>query len=167
MFTRSRWIFPVVGLALAIVAALAIYAFVLAGGQRQVTGTVTLSAGPNGQSCAYDGYVIELEGSADLAQLGNTTVVASNCSRGSLDTGPAVMFEGSATFTASDGSSITVAYDGSQMQPVAQIGHFRVLQTVTGGTGRFANATGEWTITGQSNISTGETHGDVTGWISY
>ncbi|CAN5610206.1 hypothetical protein BH23CHL7_BH23CHL7_07250 [soil metagenome] len=167
MFTRSRWIFPVVGLAVAIVAALAIYAFVLAGGQRQVTGTVTLVAGPNGQSCGFDGYVLELEGSAALAHLGNTTVIASNCSRGSLDTGPAVMFEGSATYTASDGSSVTVAYDGSQMKPVAQVGPFRVLQTVTGGTGRFANATGEWTITGEANITNGETHGDVTGWISY
>jgi hypothetical protein len=38
---------------------------------------------------------------------------------------------------------------------------------VTGGSGRLADATGVWSLSGTINFLTGEVEGTVDGWLSY
>lgn len=154
-------------LAVAIVAVVGVYAFVSAGGQRPMNGQIELWGGPNGENCDATSIVIELAGTGTLAHLGQTQITARNCNAGNLEVGPADILAGTSTFVAADGSTITATYDGRNEAPQGTVSEYTTTHTVTGGTGRFANASGTWTIAGTVDISTGQLLGDVSGWLSY
>lgn len=106
-------------------------------------------------------YIIAFSGSGQIAHLGRATVVFEHCSRMEMDmsTG-AVRFEyedGEITMMAANGDELRGTYtDGTgELMPDGNVA-WRDTFTLTGGTGRFAGASG----TGQD---TGTTH-SVTGW---
>lgn len=160
-----RLVVPAV-LALTAVAVVGAYALVSAGGQRPMNGQIELFGGPVGQ-CDANSVRIELAGTGTVAHLGRVEVEAANCTGGDLETGEAEISAGSATFTAADGSTITVVYSGTQQAPNGTIAEYTTTHTVTGGTGRFAGASGTWTIAGTVDLSAGRLLGDVSGWLSY
>jgi len=154
-------------LAVAIVAVVGVYAFVSAGAQRPMNGQIELWGGPNGEDCDAESIEITLAGTGTLAHLGRTDITARNCSVGDLSIGPALIRGGTATLTAADGSTITVTYEGNQEAPEGNLTEFTTTHTVTGGTGRFANASGTWNIAGTVDLSTGQLLGEVSGWLGY
>jgi hypothetical protein len=152
---------------LALLAAVGVYALVQAGAQRPMSGQIALAAGPDGSACDSERIVILLEGSGNLTHLGKTTITARNCAGIGLETGASEISDGNSTFTAADGSTITATYEGSQTAPVDGVAQFTTTHTIVAGTGRFAGASGQWTIAGTVSLNTGELLGDVDGWISY
>jgi hypothetical protein len=72
-----------------------------------------------------------------------------------------------ATYVAADGSTIQTTYEGAQQPPADGTAVAVTVHTVTGGTGRFASASGQWTVTGSVDFATGTFIGDLTVWISY
>ena len=162
-----RRLLMLAAIAAALVAMLGIYGFASAAGQRPMNGQIELWGGPTGDGCDAGSIRIDLAGTGNLAHLGQVQVTATNCTGGELESGEADISQGSATFTAADGSTITVEYSGAQEAPDDNVAEFTTTHTITGGTGRFANAAGTWTIAGTVDLSIGQLLGDVSGWLSY
>ena len=105
------------------------------------------------------GLAIRLEGTGTASHLGQYTLVANlavNLATGSSS--------GLLTFTAANGDSFTATETG---QAVFMNGYVRIteLATITGGTGRFAQATGTLTVVRRENPATGVSTGTVDGTI--
>jgi len=71
------------------------------------------------------------------------------------------------TFTAANGDTLTATFTGTAT-PTATPGVLQIVETatVTGGTGRFAGATGEFTVTRLYDPAAGTTSGSFDGAIS-
>jgi len=153
----------------AILAAVGVYALVQAAAQRPMTGTILLWGGPNGTTCDATTNQIDLAGTGTLAHLGAVEVTSRNCSGADVYSTTVEITAGAATFKAADGSTVTSTFIGRQQPPAAgrHISAYTTTHTITGGTGRFANAAGTWTIAGTVDLSIGRLVGDVTGWLSY
>jgi hypothetical protein len=95
------------------------------------------------------------------------TGLATNCTEFDLAGDAAPILDGEATFTAADGSTITATYAGAQDAPVDGVAAYENAATVTGGTGRFADASGSWTISGAVDFNTGAITGFLAGWLAY
>ena len=81
-----------------------------------------------------------------------------------LGTGGSV---GTATFVAANGDTIDTTASG-ESAPTSTPGVFRIveIQTITGGTGRFANAKGTFTVVRLTDLNTGFTSGSFSGIIT-
>ncbi len=110
---------------------------------------------------------MSFEGVGNATHLGRITGVATNCTEFGLFTGAVPVFDGVATFTAADGSTITTSYDGTQSAPVAGVADVESTHTVVAGTGRFADAAGVWTLSGTIDFAAGSSVGTLSGWLSY
>jgi hypothetical protein len=75
--------------------------------------------------------------------------------------------EGIYQFVAANGDTLTASFKGKAM-PTATPGVLSIVEiaTITGGTGRFAGATGSFTCVRLYNMGTGTTAGSFTGTIS-
>ena len=75
---------------------------------------------------------------------------------------------GAATFTAANGDTLTATLDG-QATPTASPGVLSIVEvyTITGGTGRFAGATGTFTLKSVVNQATGVSSGTFSGTIDH
>ena len=73
---------------------------------------------------------------------------------------------GTYTFTAANGDSVTAAFTG-QATPAGSLLNLLENATITGGTGRFAGATGAFTVQRTFNSATGATEGQFDGTISW
>jgi hypothetical protein len=73
---------------------------------------------------------------------------------------------GTYTFTAANGDSVTAAFTG-QATPAGSLVNLLENATITGGTGRFAGATGAFTVQRTFNSATGTTDGSFDGAISW
>ena len=71
-----------------------------------------------------------------------------NCTEFTLGTESVPIWDGIAIVTAADGSTLTLAYEGQQGAPTNGVATFIHQDSVVAGTGRFAGATGELTISG-------------------
>jgi hypothetical protein len=74
---------------------------------------------------------------------------------------------GSAEFTAANGDRFFTAVLGQGSDIVDAVATVVELHTITGGTGRFAGATGSFTLERVVNVVTGVTSGSFSGTISY
>jgi hypothetical protein len=116
--------------------------------------------GPNALTLGF-----EIQGTA--THLGSLTGSGSNCTEFTLATSAVEIWDGVATFTAADGSTITTVSEGEQAAPVAGRAGFLIDHTVIGGTGRFASASGLWIVSGVIDFTNGTLAGQVTGWLYY
>ena len=138
-----------------------------AGDARPMSGKFTAAVASVPQRCGADALTIGFDISGTATHLGRLTGSGSNCTEPTLAIEAVAVWDGEATLTASDGSTITTISAGNQGAPVEGIAPFAITHTVIGGTGRFADASGVWSLTGTINFLTGQVEGTVVGWLSY
>jgi hypothetical protein len=130
-------------------------------------GQFTAQAAPAAPRCGPNALTLGFEIDGVATHFGRLHGSGTNCTEFSLASSPVAIWDGLATFTAADGSTVTTEAVGTQGAPVAGIAQFLTTHTVTGGSGRFAGATGTWTVTGVIDFSTGMIEGTVAGWLGY
>jgi hypothetical protein len=136
--------------------------------QVPVRGQFT-GAGVNVDQRCTDALTIGFAIEGVLSHLGRMTGGGTNCTEFSLGTGSVPIWDGIATIRAADGSTLTLAYAGRQDAPANGVATFTHSDTVVGGTGRFASATGQLTVQGLIDFSAFPdvtVSGTVSGWIS-
>jgi hypothetical protein len=156
---------------LALLAALATIltaAPVAADHSRPMMGRMTASVGiATEQRCGAGAVTLELHVEAIATHLGRASGSATNCTEPSLAIGAVAIWDGLATYVAADGSTLLVAYEGTQEAPVAGIATATTTHTVIGGTGRFAGATGSWIVSGPVDFTAFSFTADFAGSITY
>jgi hypothetical protein len=152
---------------LAAIATLIAGSAAVAAERRPMRGGFTIGVVPVEQRCGPNALTIGFSGAGWATHLGRITGTGSNCTEFSLAGGAVAIWDGVATYVAADGSTITMAYEGSQDAPVAGVARAATVNTVVSGTGRFADAEGSWTDSGSIDFTTGVYVGEISGWISY
>jgi hypothetical protein len=116
------------------------------------TGTITADA-----QCPTPLLLESDEGSGTSTHTGKYTIVNSHC----LNPGTGALTNGSFIKTAANGDRLSGTYIGSStlIQPPSPVGIFTVNGTITftGGTGRFAGATGTTTMSGTEQADFSQT----------
>jgi len=153
--------------ALATVAVLVFGTVASAAAERPIKGWYQVGVVPVAQRCGANALTIGFEGSGIVSHLGRITGTGSNCTEFSLTVESVPIYDGLATFVSADGSSITATYAGTQAQPVAGTAATESTFTVLSGTGRFADAQGTWSSTGEIDFILGLFEGTLEGWLSY
>ena len=151
---------------LALLLAIALVLPVSAGDQRPVRGHFVGSGVEVPQRCLGAltiGFAID----GVLSHLGRMTGGGTNCTEFTLGTESVPIWDGIAVVTAADGSTLTLAYEGQQGAPTNGVATYSHQDSVVAGTGRFAGATGELTISGLIDFADLTVTGSVSGWISY
>lgn len=151
---------------LAMILGLGLAAPVAATDKRPMAGQFTAQAGSATPRCG-DALTLGFEITGVATHLGRLTGSGSNCTEWTLATSAVAIWDGLATFVAADGSTLTSTSAGTQDAPVAGQATFEITHTITGGTGRFADADGVWTVSGVIDFTTGAVSGRVAGWLSY
>ena len=154
-------------IALALLAVLTLSASVVAGDQRPMKGHYTIGVAPVDQRCGPNALTIGFEGVGIATHFGRMAGTGSNCTEFTLATESVAIWDGIATYTAADGSSVTVSYDGVQGAPAGGVAMASTTSTVVSGTGRFEGAHGSWTASGTIDFTTGLVNDTFTGWISH
>jgi hypothetical protein len=152
---------------LATVLTLATTAAAVGGDARPMTGRFTATVEPVAQRCGDQAITIGFRISGVASHLGRLTALGSNCTEPTLATSAVAIWDGETTLTAADGSTLTTEASGRQDAPVNGVATFRIEHTVIGGSGRLADATGAWILTGTINFLTGQVEGTVDGWLSW
>lgn len=151
-------------------AILAIAAMVGAAGatdRRPMSATFTVAVVPVEQRCGPNALTVGFEGVGMATHLGRMTGTGSNCTQFTLASEEVPIWDGLVTYVAADGSTLRTTYQGVQRAPSGGRAEVETAETIVGGTGRFAQATGELTGSGVLDFATGLFTGRVTGWISY
>lgn len=122
------------------------------------------------ERCA-GGVVGTTTGKGNASHMGKVTMVATDCPL-IIPGGPPPSFsEGKLTFKAANGDELRAVYQGS-LQPVDipnQVFSIVGQYNVTGGTGRFSNATGSGSLTGTITLGPEVSNGryEASGTLSY
>lgn len=139
-------------------------------GQYQATESALLAPADAGAEprCAAEGrftLTFEIEGRA--SHLGQFTGTGSNCTAFPIP-GPVAIEDGVFIVTTMSGDRLFGIYEGEQ-DAVDASGSavFESRNTITGGTGRFTDATGVLVDRGVIDFSTGQSSATMEGWISY
>ena len=140
---------------------------VAGGDARPMNGRFSATVLPVAQRCVTEALTIGFDISGVASHLGRLTGTGSNCTEPTLATSAVAIWDGETTLTAADGSTVTTVSSGTQDAPVEGIAAFAITHTVTGGSGRMAEASGVWSLSGTINFLTGEVRGTVDGWLSY
>jgi hypothetical protein len=80
---------------------------------------------------------------------------------------PTLSSMGAATFTAANGDTLTAGVVGQAMRTGPTVLSIVEVYTITGGTGRFADATGTFTLTSTLEQTTGVSTGTLSGAIDH
>jgi hypothetical protein len=113
--------------------------------------------------CETSGIVVDVTGTGHATQLGNYSAHYREC----LVPATGVVTGGTFTLTAANGDMLFGTYSG-QAFPTEDpnVVAYDDPGVITGGTGRFAGASGTATQSGLANLATGEYKGTVTGSVS-
>ena len=154
-------------LTVSLISALTLSGAALGGQSRPMTGHFTVGVVPVEQRCGPNALTIGFEGAGIATHLGHMTGSGSNCTEFGLASESVAIWDGTATYVAADGSSITLSYEGVQETPANGAARTFVTNTVVSGTGRFAGAEGSWDGSGVIDFTTGLFDGVIAGWIAY
>jgi hypothetical protein len=122
------------------------------------TGTFQL-LGP----CEANGVVVDVTGTGHATQLGHYSAHYQEC----LLPATGAVTAGSFTLTAANGDTVFGTYSGNAVpSDDPTVIAFDDPGVITGGTGRFAGASGSVTQTGLANLATGEYEATLTGSLS-
>jgi hypothetical protein len=151
---------PAAGLVLAVVALVRLAGPAKAGEQVPFQGRLDGVVTHTAVDPSTDAVLVEATGEA--AQLGQFTLAAPH-----LVNRPTRTATGSYQFTAANGDTLFADFTG-QASPTGTPGVLYIVEvaTITGGTGRFAGATGSFTVERLYDVAAGTTTGTFEGSIS-
>ena len=113
--------------------------------------------------CETGGMILEVTGSGHSTRLGNYSGRYREC----LDPATGAVTNGTFTLTAANGDKVFGTYSG-QAVPTddPNVVTYDDPGVITGGTGRFAGASGSMNTSGRANLATGEYSGTIAGSVS-
>ena len=156
-----------VALTLLLAALLAAPSAAMGGHERPMHGRIDLGIVSIAPDCGLGNVRLTFLATGLATHFGRMTGTATNCTSGALAGAAAPIWDGVATWVAADGSSVTTRYAGTQAAPVGGVATAVTDQTIVAGTGRFAGASGSWTVVGSVDFSTGTFAGIFDGSIGY
>ncbi|HEU0246783.1 MAG TPA: hypothetical protein VFR38_06810 [Gaiellaceae bacterium] len=158
--TRSR--LSRAGLAIAaLTAALALPLGALAGSQVPLEGADAGGFGPGDHSCAPGYDSLDIDGTGNATHVGTYAYHADECFSGAT-----LLFDGSFTITAANGDTVVGTYSGVVPSIDFPVAVYEQGAEITGGTGRFAGASGEFHVSGLANLATGAYSQALSGVVS-
>lgn len=104
---------------------------------------------------------VSVEGTGNATHLGRFTVEIPHVVNAAIRTST-----GTYEFIAANGDTLTAGFTGQATQTAPGLLSIVETATITGGTGRFADATGRFTVTREFNQVTGLTTGSFEGTVS-
>ena len=120
----------------------------------RLEGTVSITPNP-------PNLEVLIQGTGNATHLGHFTLVVPHLVDPATRTGG-----GSYEFTAANGDMLFAEFVGNATQIAPGVFHLVETATITGGTGRFANATGDFTCERTFDMAAGTTTGSFDGTIS-
>lgn len=146
----------------------ALAAPVAAAQQRPMEGTFSGAPLPElpEQRCA-GALTIGFAISGTATHLGQFAGTGTNCTEFTFTTEAVAIWDGIVIVEAADGSTLVLHSEGGQDEPVNGVATYSHVDTVVGGTGRFADAEGVMTVSGTINFTTFLVTGSISGWLSY
>jgi hypothetical protein len=123
----------------------------------QDSGSFTLTA----DGCAPGVFAVVVTDAGQATHLGAYAYHSNECFNGA--TGE---FSGAFTMTAANGDTITGTYAGVVVSVVGDLGFYEQDNVITGGTGRFAGASGGFHLSGIANLATLESSQQLSGTVS-
>ena len=105
-------------------------------------------------------FQVPISGSGNATHLGRYTYEALECFDGVSD------YAGTFTLTAANGDTITGTYSGQVVAIVGTVGQYEQDAVVTGGTGRFADASGAFHVSGLADLASLDYTQTLAGWVS-
>ena len=113
--------------------------------------------------CETSGMMLEVSGTGHTTELGNYTGRYLEC----FDPATGAVTGGTFTLTAANGDQVFGTFSG-QAVPTdnPNVVTYEDPGVITGGTGRFARASGSMTTSGNANLATGGYSGTLTGSVS-
>ena len=162
----------------ATVAAAAVFCTPVSAGQTNtsISATVTTqeTVAPNVQGLCPSGYQLvgSTTGTGTVPQLGRVTLVATDCILLNQLGQPVRFDNGQLTLTAANGDELKATYTGGTLTPIDNTAGLPLFNLeapviITGGTGRFAGASGSGYLRGAENLATGQGQFKLTASISY
>jgi hypothetical protein len=126
---------------------------------------VGVAGAPNFSGRCAPAATISFTGTGNGTQLGRFAAVQSHCGGAPNPDGTIDFFGGVATSIAANGDELHSTYSGKLWPVAGPVYRIDGYAYIVGGTGRFANATGEQVASGTTNLATGESTLELDGWI--
>ena len=149
------------GALLVLLAALALPVQALAGGQVPLkgwdSGSFTLAA----DGCGPGVFAVVIDDAGKATHVGAYVYHADECFDGGAGT-----FSGTFTITAANGDSISGTYAGTVVGGAGELAFYEQDAVITGGTGRFAGASGAFHLSGIANLASLESSQRIVGTVS-
>jgi len=130
----------------------------LAGSQVPLKGGDVGGFGPGDHACSPGYDALDIDGVGHATQVGRYTYHADECFNGAT-----LLFTGSFSITAANGDRITGTYSGEVPVIAFPLAVYEQDMIVTGGTGRFADASGQLHGRGVANLATGDYSQELAG----
>jgi hypothetical protein len=155
---KIRGVTALIGLLVLMTLALPVHA--LAGDQISLKGSETGTFQVLGP-CETGGLALEVTGTGHATFIGSYAGQYHEC----FDPATGAVTGGSFTLTAENGDTLYGTYAGQAVPSGASVSYDDP-GVITGGTGRFAGATGIANTTGVANLATGEYQGAISGSVT-
>jgi hypothetical protein len=149
------------GLLFIVLAALAVPAHALAGSQVPLKGADSGSFTLTPDGCGPGIFAVVIVDAGQATHLGSYAYRADECFNGANGE-----FSGTFTMTAANGDTISGTYAGVVVAVVGDLGHYEQDNLITGGSGRFAGASGGFHLSGIANLATLESSQSISGTVS-
>lgn len=128
-----------------------------------VSETMTL----NPLRCAATMALGETTGKGHATHMGRIALLATDCPVFVPGSPVIPVIDGRMEITAANGDKLFGVYNGSLTMVSATDANLNAAYSITGGTGRFAGASGSGQLSGQYNVGTNQGHYDAVGHLRY
>ena len=149
------------GLLFIVLAALALPVQALAGEQVPLKGRDSGSFTLTPNVCGPGVFEVVIDDAGQATHVGAYAYHANECFDGTT-----LEFSGTFTITAANGDTISGTYAGLVVDVVGDLGFYEQENVITGGTGRFVGASGEFHLSGIANLATLESSQEISGTVS-
>jgi hypothetical protein len=105
--------------------------------------------------------VVDIDGNGNATQVGKYAYAALECFNPVT-----LLYQGEFTIAAANGDVLRGTYSGEVVEIVGTVGLYEQDAVVTGGTGRFAGASGQFHVSGEADLATGNYSQELAGTVS-